>query len=67
MILFLTFGVILATLLIQGLSMPLVIRVLGLKDTGIDERDEEVAARYLIALAGMEQLANLVTENRAPM
>jgi monovalent cation/hydrogen antiporter len=38
-----SFSVIVATLLIQGLSLPWVIRVLGLKDDGADLREERQA------------------------
>jgi CPA1 family monovalent cation:H+ antiporter len=43
-ILFLTFCVILATLVLQGLTLPFVIRKLGVKDDGATD-DEERAAR----------------------
>ena len=43
LILFLTFVVIFATLVIQGLSLPLLIRWLGIKDDGIIEREEREA------------------------
>ncbi|HEX8915310.1 MAG TPA: Na+/H+ antiporter [Humisphaera sp.] len=43
LILFLTFGVILVTLVGQGLTLPLVIRWLRLEGDGIEEREEELA------------------------
>jgi CPA1 family monovalent cation:H+ antiporter len=43
LILFLTFVVILATLVIQGLSLPLLIRWLGVKDDGTMEKEERDA------------------------
>ena len=43
LILFLTFSVILATLVLQGLSLPLVIRWLGVKDDGASEKEERDA------------------------
>ena len=43
MILFPTFIVILATLVVQGLSLPLVIRWLGVKDDGSMEKEEREA------------------------
>lgn len=43
LILFLTFIVILATLVVQGLSLPLVIRWLGVKDDGSMEKEEREA------------------------
>lgn len=43
LILFLTFVVILATLVVQGLSLPVLIRRLGVKDDGSMEREERDA------------------------
>jgi monovalent cation/hydrogen antiporter len=43
LILFLTFTVILVTLVVQGLSLPLVIRWLGVKDDGSMEKEEREA------------------------
>ena len=43
LILFLTFMVILATLVVQGLSLPLLIRWLGIKDDGSMEKEEREA------------------------
>jgi CPA1 family monovalent cation:H+ antiporter len=42
-ILFLTFVVILATLVVQGLSLPLLIRWLGIKDDGTTDKEERNA------------------------
>jgi NhaP-type Na+/H+ or K+/H+ antiporter len=42
-IIILSFAVIVATLLLQGLSLPLVIRTLGLEDDGLDLREEREA------------------------
>lgn len=42
-ILFLTFVVILATLVVQGLSLPLLIRWLGIKDDGTTDKEERDA------------------------
>jgi CPA1 family monovalent cation:H+ antiporter len=66
LILFLTFAVILATLVLQGLSLPLVIKALKVVDKGEEERDEEIAARYLTALAAIERLDIIVKELHAP-
>ena len=61
LILFITFCVILATLVLQGLTLPAVIRWLHLSEA-VDERDEEeITARYLGALAAVERLDNLTT------
>jgi CPA1 family monovalent cation:H+ antiporter len=43
LILFLTFVVIFATLVLQGLSLPFLIRWLGIKDDGIIEKEERTA------------------------
>ena len=60
-IIFLTFAVILGTLVIQGLSMPLVIRALGLEDDGLAER-EEVKARIHAADAALARIDELADE-----
>jgi len=61
LILFLTFSVILVTLVGQGLTLPLVIRVLGLEDDGLDER-ENAKARIYAAEAAISRLAELEQE-----
>jgi hypothetical protein len=52
--------VILGTLVIQGLSMPLVIRALGLEDDGIAERERAKARIHAAeaALARIDELAD---------
>jgi CPA1 family monovalent cation:H+ antiporter len=55
LILFLTFIVILATLVVQGLSLPPVIRWLGVKDDGSMEKEERKARLK----ANQEALARL--------
>jgi CPA1 family monovalent cation:H+ antiporter len=59
LIVFLAFCVILATLVLQGLSLPLVIKVLGLEDDGLAEREDAKARRHAAAaaLARIEELA----------
>jgi CPA1 family monovalent cation:H+ antiporter len=58
-IIFMTFVVILVTLVLQGLTLPIVIRALRI-ETGTDESaDEEITARYLAALAAIERLDRL--------
>jgi Na+/H+ antiporter len=61
LILFLTFSVILATLVGQGLTLPFVIRLLGLEDDGIEER-EDAKARVHAAEAALARLEELVGE-----
>jgi Na+/H+ antiporter len=58
-IIFLTFCVVLATLVFQGLTYPVVIRLLGLEDDGIDDR-LEAKARIKAAGAGLARLEELV-------
>jgi monovalent cation/hydrogen antiporter len=62
LILFLTFSVILATLVGQGLTLPLVIRILGLEDDGLDDR-EDAKARIHAAQAALARLEELVGED----
>ena len=60
LLIFITFFVILATLVVQGLSLPPIIRRLKLKDDGATAR-EEAAARlkiYRAALARIEEIGN---------
>ncbi len=59
LILFLTFIVILATLVVQGLSLPLLIRWLGVKDDGSMEKEEREARLKAnqAALARLNEIA----------
>src|SRR5918994_473830 len=59
---FLTFCVILATLVVQGLSLPVLIRALGLEDDRIGDK-EETHGRISIAEAALERLDELVDED----
>ena len=61
-VIYLTFGVILATLVVQGLSLPLLIRGLGLHDEGASER-EETQARLTAAQAALARLDELASQN----
>jgi CPA1 family monovalent cation:H+ antiporter len=61
LIIFMTFAVILGTLVIQGLSMPLVIRALGLEDDGVVER-EQAKARVHAADAALARIDQLIDE-----
>jgi len=61
LILFLTFSVILVTLVGQGLTLPAIIRVLRLEDDGGDAR-EEAKARIRAAEAAIERLDELEAE-----
>jgi Na+/H+ antiporter len=62
LIIFLTFCVILATLVVQGLSLPLLIRALGLEDDHIGEK-EETKGRISVADAALERLEELKVED----
>ena len=59
LIIFLAFSVIVATLVLQGLSLPFVIRALGVEDDGLDAKEEAKARVYAAeaALARLEELA----------
>jgi Na+/H+ antiporter len=60
LIIFLTFGVILGTLVLQGLTLPAVVKALGLVDEGLAETEESKARLYAAeaALARLEELAD---------
>ena len=62
LIIFLTFAVIFFTLIVQGLSLPIVIRRLGVSDGGADA-DEEVRARLVTTKAALEELDALAGED----
>jgi monovalent cation/hydrogen antiporter len=62
LILFLTFSVILATLVGQGLTLPYLIRLLGVEDDGIEDR-EDAKARVHVAEAALARLEELLSED----
>ena len=62
LIIFLTFCVILATLVVQGLSLPALIRALGLEADRIGEK-EETHGRIGVADAALERLGELERED----
>jgi monovalent cation/hydrogen antiporter len=62
LIIFLTFGVILGTLVVQGLTLPTVVRALGIEDEGRAEK-EETKARLYAAEAALERLEELADED----
>jgi Na+/H+ antiporter len=59
LIIFLTFGVIFGTLVLQGLTLPAVVKTLGIQDEGRAEKEETKARLYAAeaALARLEELA----------
>ncbi len=61
LILFITFSVILATLVLQGLTLPLLIKSLRLE--GEDDRLVELRARLKGARAALDRLEQICTEN----
>lgn len=62
-IIFLTFSVILATLLLQGLSLPYLIEALGLGDIDDGTEHEENVARKRAARAALDRLEELAEED----
>jgi monovalent cation/hydrogen antiporter len=62
LLLFLTFAVIVATLVLQGLTLKPLVRKLGVYDDGSEEEREEVTARLRTAEAALERLDELAGE-----
>lgn len=63
LILFLTFAVIFGTLVVQGLTLPAVIRLLHLEDDGEEDGREEAQARIHATSAALLRLEELVDED----
>jgi hypothetical protein len=63
LVIFLSFGVILATLVLQGFTLPMLIRWLKLRDDGLDE-EEEMRGRSVAAEAALRRLNELAQEPR---
>jgi len=63
LILFLTCAVIFGTLVVQGLTLPLVIRLLRLEDDGEEEGRELAQARIHAAQAALARLEELTAED----
>ncbi len=70
LILFLTFSVVLVTLVGQGLLLPTVIRALGLANAGLREHDadrvQEFSARQQAVQAALARLESLAQERNLP-
>jgi monovalent cation/hydrogen antiporter len=64
-LLFLTFGIILWTLLVQGLSLPALMRRLHLQDEGLAQR-EELLARVVLGEAALGRIQLLQAEEERP-
>jgi hypothetical protein len=62
LIVFLTFSVILGTLVVQGLTLPVLIRALDLEDDHLEEQ-EDTKARIHAAEAALARLDELVDED----
>jgi CPA1 family monovalent cation:H+ antiporter len=63
LVLFLTFAVIFGTLVVQGLTLPMVIRLLDLEDDGEDAARDEAQARIHAASAALLRLEELAEED----
>jgi CPA1 family monovalent cation:H+ antiporter len=59
---FITFSLILVTVVGQGLTLPWLIRRLGLVEDGSDEQNEELKARLVIARAALDRVDELEEE-----
>jgi CPA1 family monovalent cation:H+ antiporter len=62
MIIFLTFGVVLGTLVVPGLTLPILIRRLKIRDDGADDR-EEARARLTATEAALVRLEELSAQD----
>jgi Na+/H+ antiporter len=60
---FITFSLILVTVVGQGLTLPWLIRRLGVVEDGADEQNEELKARLVIARAALERIDELENED----
>jgi CPA1 family monovalent cation:H+ antiporter len=59
---FITFALILVTVVGQGLTLPYLIRRLGVTEDGSEEEDEEVRARLSIVRAALDRIDELEAE-----
>ncbi|MDO8979205.1 MAG: Na+/H+ antiporter [Afipia sp.] len=70
LILFVAFGVIFVTLVGLGLTLPMVVKALGLSQHGraeaVDEREAEIAARREILHAARDSLKKIISERNLP-
>jgi monovalent cation/hydrogen antiporter len=63
LILFITFALILVTVVGQGLTLPYLIRALGVEEDGAEEQAEEMRARYVAARAALDRIDELAVED----
>ena len=66
LIIFLTYSVIFATLVFQGLTLPLLIKRLGVKDEGDEARMAELDARVRATHAALERLDDISDDENIP-
>ena len=59
---FITFALILVTVVGEGLTLPFLIRRLGVVEDGVEEEHEELRARLVIARAALERVDELEAE-----
>jgi monovalent cation/hydrogen antiporter len=62
LILFITFALILVTVVGQGLTLPWLIRRLGVREDGTEEEAEELRARLAASTAALERIDELAIE-----
>ena len=62
LVIFIAYGVILATVVGQGLTLPALIRALGVADDGTEAEREEIHARLVAAKAALDCLDELEAE-----
>ncbi len=62
MLIFITFVVIFVTLVLQGLTLPPLIRWLGVRDDGTEEEREELKARLYATKAALARIEELAEE-----
>jgi CPA1 family monovalent cation:H+ antiporter len=60
---FITFSLILVTVVGEGLTLPWLIRRLGVVDDGSEDEDEEIRARLVIARAALDRVEELEGED----
>ncbi|HKP90741.1 MAG TPA: Na+/H+ antiporter [Thermoleophilaceae bacterium] len=63
LVLFVTFALILVTVVGQGLTLPYLIRALGVQEDGTEEDAEDARARWVAARAALERLDELAAED----
>jgi CPA1 family monovalent cation:H+ antiporter len=62
LIIFIAFCVVLLTIVVQGLTLPLLIRALGVREDGSEEQREELRARLSAAKVALDRLDELEEE-----